>query len=187
MDLKSALREQHIGGLAMLDECIEKAPDDLWACPGSNGSRERSFWRIAWHALYFTHCYLVQSTDDFNGSTAEWPDAIRRKLGVDSEQAATEVEPYELPEDAEPVTREEMREYVAYLGGLVGPTIASLDLDREDTGFNWYPEMSKLSHELMNLRHLQGHVGQLSELLMMRGIDISWIARADSPSKRGRI
>lgn len=171
----------------MLDECIEKAPDDLWASAGSNGSRERAFWRIAWHTLYFTHCYLVQRTQDFNESAAEWPEAIRKKLGVGPGQAATEVEPYELPEDSEPATRQEMREYVAYLGGLIGPTIAALELDREDTGFHWYPDMSKLSHELMNLRHLKGHVGQLSELLMMRGIEISWISQADTPSKRGRI
>lgn len=39
--------------------------------------------------------------------------------------------------------------------------------------------MSKLSHELMNLRHTQGHVGQLSELLMARGIDTDWISKSD--------
>ena len=38
--------------------------------------------------------------------------------------------------------------------------------------------MSKLSHELMNLRHTQGHVGQLSELLMARGIDTDWTSKA---------
>lgn len=171
----------------MLDECIEKAPDDLWCGPGSNGVAERAFWRIAWHALYFTHCYLVQETADFNASAVEWPEAIRKKLGVNSEQSATEVEPYELPHNAIPVTRQEMRDYVRYLGGLVAPTIASLDLDRQDTGFHWYPDMTKLSHELMNLRHLQGHVGQLSELLMTRGIDISWIARAESVDQHRRI
>ncbi len=47
-----------------------------------------------------------------------------------------------------------------------------------ETGFSWYPSMSKLSHELMNLRHLQGHVGQLSELLMAHGIDTDWVARS---------
>jgi hypothetical protein len=29
----------------------------------------------------------------------------------------------------------------------------------------------------MNLRHLQGHVGQLSELLMAKGIDTDWICK----------
>lgn len=28
----------------------------------------------------------------------------------------------------------------------------------------------------VNLRHIQGHVGQLSELLMARAIDTNWIA-----------
>ena len=41
----------------------------------------------------------------------------------------------------------------------------------------WYPGMAKLSHELMNLRHLQGHVGQLSELLLARGIETDWIGK----------
>ncbi len=39
--------------------------------------------------------------------------------------------------------------------------------------------MSKLSHQLMNLRHRQGHIGQLSELLMARGIDTDWVAKSD--------
>jgi hypothetical protein len=38
--------------------------------------------------------------------------------------------------------------------------------------------MGKLSHQILNLRHLQGHVGQLSELLMARGIDIDWVSKA---------
>lgn len=38
--------------------------------------------------------------------------------------------------------------------------------------------MSKLSHELMSLRHIQGHVGQLSELLMRDDIDTDWIGKA---------
>ncbi len=56
-----------------------------------------------------------------------------------------------------------------------------MDLDSDSTGFSWYPNMTKLSHELMNLRHIQGHVGQLSELLMARGIDVNWIGRRAGP------
>jgi hypothetical protein len=37
--------------------------------------------------------------------------------------------------------------------------------------------MTKLSHQIMNVRHIQGHVGQLSELLMQRGIDTDWVSR----------
>jgi hypothetical protein len=34
-------------------------------------------------------------------------------------------------------------------------TVDSLDLECRETGFSWYSNMTKLSHELMNLRHLQ--------------------------------
>jgi hypothetical protein len=88
------------------------------------------------------------------------------------------VEPYELPEGVTPLTRQEVRDYIAYIQGLIDSTIDQLDLDSDETGFPWYPNMSKLSHELMNLRHIQGHVGQLSELLMMRGIDTDWVVKS---------
>ena len=61
---------------------------------------------------------------------------------------------------------------------MVDPTVDQLNLDSDETGFSWYKNMSKLSHQLMSLRHLQGHVGQLSELLMARGIDTDWVARS---------
>jgi hypothetical protein len=173
MDLRTALKEQYHAALAMLDECVEKCPDDLWL----QGEHPRPFWRIAWHTVYFTHNYLVQTEDDFNASAAGWPTRIRTALGVGETQKAIAVEPYELPEGVEPLSKADMREYIAYVDGLLDRTIDGLDLDRDDTGFSWYPNMSKLSHELMNLRHIQGHVGQLSELLMASGIDTEWIHR----------
>ena len=60
---------------------------------------------------------------------------------------------------------------------MIDPTVDQLDLASDETGFSWYKNMSKLSHQLMNLRHMQGHVGQLSELLMARGIDTDWVAQ----------
>jgi hypothetical protein len=37
--------------------------------------------------------------------------------------------------------------------------------------------MSKLSHQLMNLRHIRGNMGQLSELMMAKSIDTDWVAK----------
>ena len=100
--------------------------------------------------------------------------------GLDDTRKAIDVEPYELPEGVAPLTQHEVRDYIAYVRGLIDSTVDTLDLDSQATGFSWYPNMTKLSHELMNLRHIQGHVGQLSELLMAKGIDIDWIARRNS-------
>lgn len=173
MGLQEALKEQYQAGLAMLAECVEKCPEDLWLA----GEYPRAFWRVAWHAAYFTHNYLVQDEEAFNGSVAAWPPAARTALGISDTQKAIDVEPYELPEGVTPLPRQEAENYIAYVRSLISETVDSLDLERQETGFSWYPNMTKLSHELMNLRHLQGHVGQLSERLMARGIDIDWTAK----------
>jgi hypothetical protein len=177
MDVRGALKEQYHAGLAMLAECVEKCPDDQWL----GGAHPRLYYRIAWHAAYFAHNYLVPDQEAFNRSAADWPLAVRTALGVSDTQKAVEVEPYELPEAAPPLGRRDLLDYLALLRSLVDVSVDSLDLDSESTGFSWYPNMTKLSHELMNLRHIQAHVGQLSELLMARGIDIDWVARASAP------
>jgi hypothetical protein len=94
--------------------------------------------------------------------------------------APWEIEPFEFPEDADPITKKELLDYIAYVDGILDGTIDNLDLDSEESGIPWYKNFGKLSHEMLTLRHLQGHVGQLSELLMARGIDTDWISRAKS-------
>lgn len=171
MDLRQALKEQYHAGLAMLGECVEKCPDGMWL----EGVHPRAFWRIAFHAAFFTHLYLGQN----EGAFQPWPgrrEGIHHRLW---EQPA-EVEPYELPQEAETYGRNELLDYIRFVDELVDPTVDRLDLDSGETGFSWYPpNMSKLSHELMNLRHIQGHMGQLSELLMARGIDTDWVGKSD--------
>ena len=158
MDVRRALKEQYRGGLAMLAECVEKCPEEMWQAVDA----ERPFWRIAHHAAFFAHFYLGQTEPAFQ------PWSVR--------QTGTDVELWCDP--PEPFSRDETLAYIRYIDGLMDPTIDGLDLDSGETGISWYQNMTKLSHELMNLRHLQGHVGQLSEQLMQRGIDTSWIRAA---------
>ena len=169
MELRQALKEQYHAGLAMLAECVEKCPESMWL----EGEHPRTFWRIAFHAAFFTHLYLGQNERAFQ----PWPgrrEGIHHRLW---EQPAY-VEPYELPEGVASYGRSEIIDYIRFVDALIDPTVDQLDLDADETGFSWYPGMSKLSHELMNLRHIQGHVGQLSELLMAQGIDPDWVARS---------
>lgn len=171
--LRVALKEQYHAGLGMLRQCIEQCPDDLWV----SGTYPRQVWRMAFHAAFFTHLYLGQNEAAFPSPPAELAVALRedgRQLWTNPAQ----LEPYEMPEEVAPYSQQEILEYIRFVDTLVDPTIDTLDLDAAETGFSWYKDMSKLSHELMNLRHLQGHVGQLSELLMARGIEIDWIAKA---------
>ena len=151
----------------MLADCVDKCPDDLW----TSGKHPRPFWRIAFHAAYYTHLYLGQNEAAYE----PWPD--RADGCPELWQSPRDVEPYELPEDFAPYTKTQVLNYLAFVDGLIDPTVSSLDLAAQETGISWYKNMTKLSHQLMNLRHLQGHVGQLSELLMARAIDTKWVGK----------
>ena len=160
----------------MLRDCIEKCPDDLWTTPSPRVDDDdrtifRSFWRIAFHTVYFTHLYLGQSEEAFQ----PWPDRDPEYFG-EMWGPPWYLEPFEFPEDAEPISRQNLTAYLNYVDSIIDTTIEALDLDTQASGFHWYKDISKLSHELLNLRHLQGHVGQLSELLMARDIQTGWIS-----------
>lgn len=168
MDMKSALKEQFHAGLAMLAECVEKCPDDMWL----TGAHPRHYWRIALHAAFFTQVGIVQNEAAYE-PWPERPDGLHERMW----QEPAFLEPYELPEDAEPLTKQQVLAYVAFVDDLVDQSIATLDLDIDESGYRWYPGMSKLSNVLMNLRHIQGHVGQLSEILLAQGIETTWIGK----------
>jgi len=145
----------------MLRECVEKATDDVWLA----GAHPRNFWRIAYHAVYYTHLYLGQTVEDFSawekhreGVTDLWADAN--------------------PPVVEAYSQTEVLSYIDSVNKMIDDTVDHLDLERDTTGIPWYKNMGKLEHEILNIRHLQTHVGQLSELLMANGIDSDyWISR----------
>jgi len=148
----------------MLADCVRACPDDLWT---SGEPAWRAYWRVTFHAAFFTHLYLGQGESAFQ----PWPDCPPQYTPLWQGAA------YEHRTIDEPITQQSMLDYIAYIDAIVAPSVDALDLDSDETGFPWYPDMSKLSHELMSLRHLQGHVGQLSELLMARDIDTDWIGK----------
>src|SRR5437016_11355850 len=52
--MRPVLKSQYHASLAMLRDTIERCPDALW----TSGDYLNPFWRIAYHALYYTHFYL---------------------------------------------------------------------------------------------------------------------------------
>jgi hypothetical protein len=52
-----------------------------------------------------------------------------------------------------------------------------MDLAAPTCGFPWYP-MSKLEHQIVNIRHIQHHAGSLSTRLRLKaGILIAWVGK----------
>ena len=154
----------------MLAECVEKCPDTTWPV----GEHPRAFWRIAFHATYFAHLYLGQTEGDFQ----PW---VGLREGVDPCLWLSPEEMLLEDPSAEPsYTRRDILDYIRYVDSIVDSTVSELDLESDDAGFPWYKGISKLSHEIMSVRHIQGHVGQLSELLFAQDpeLELKWTSRA---------
>ncbi|MGC4045161.1 MAG: hypothetical protein QM758_15325 [Armatimonas sp.] len=156
MDIKPALKSQYGAGLAMLRQAIERCPDTTWIA----GTHPRNFWRIAYHAIFYTHLYLASDLASFQ-AWEKHRDSVRYLWG--------------MPDMEPPYTQAELLEYLDWLIAALPPFVDSLNLDATETGFDWYPNMGKLEHQFVNIRHLQGHVGQLSELLMAQEIYTDWV------------
>lgn len=157
--LRSALKGQYHAALAMLKGAIEDCPDDLWLA----GNPPRQFWRLVYHTLHWTDAYLCQ---DYN-SFVRWA-KHRDEVESDAEHEIDSPEPY---------TKAEMLDYLANLDRGLDTRIDALDLAAAECGIPWYT-MPKLDHQIVNIRHIQEHAGQLRDRLLEAGIDQRWVGKA---------
>ncbi|MFM7188694.1 MAG: DinB family protein [Armatimonadota bacterium] len=157
MEFKSALAGQYRATLAMLLQCVERCPDAIWV----SGGPERPFWRIAYHAAFYTHLYLMPTEHDF----VAWEKHI--------DEAASLWGKDNTPVDA--FSKADLTNYIKEISESVTERLTAIDLDAQTSGFHWY-NIPKLDHVLLNLRHLGIHVGQLQERLYAEGIDLDWIS-----------
>ena len=153
--LRDALKGQYRAGLAMLRQAVEKCPDDLWLEGGAN-----PFWQNAYHGLFFTHLYLMPDEKSFKAWERHRPEY----------QFMGDVPwpPHNPPKIGEPNTKEDVLEYCQVCEEMIGGAIDALDLHATDCGFPWYGNISKLEHQIMNIRHLQHHAAQLADRLRGR-------------------
>ena len=155
IDLRASLTSQYFATLEMLRQTVEKCPDSLWY--GNN--LRNQFWRVAYHALFYTHLYVHPTQHDF----VPW---AKHRDEVESAHA-------ERP-DAAPYSQQEVLEYLDFCIDQVKYWIPQLDF-QSASGFSWYP-VSKLELQFINIRHLQQHAGELSEQLSDKtGLEIRWV------------
>lgn len=165
MNVRPALKSQYHAALAMLRETIERCPEDLWTA----GEHPRTYWRLAYHALFYTHLYLEPGEEAFR----PW-DGHRPNVNFTDRLPWP---PHEMPEVVEPYTRAQLMEYWRVCDGMVDGAVDSLDLDAQECGFPWYPRTPKLDHQINNIRHIQHHAAQLAETLGAAGVDVEWVGR----------
>jgi hypothetical protein len=151
MDYRQIIRSQFLATLEMLKQAIEKCPDALWDDPAD----KNRFWHVAYHALFYTHLYLQPTEQGFK------PWAKQRKA-------------HDLSQEAEPYSRGEVLEYLAFCQQQVIEQVPQLNLEAE-SGFYWL-SFNKAELQIYNIRHLQQHAGELMERLGSRaGLDVDWV------------
>lgn len=174
--LRASLKSQYHAALAMLREAVERCPDELWAREGDAAAS----WQIAYHALFFTHCYLQPTADAFRPWERHVAD-VQYEDGIPGPPDPASA----LPLVAPPYTKADILEYWRVCDAMVDGAVDTLDLASASSGFPWYP-ISKFEHQLVNLRHVQHHTAQFAaRLRTAAGIGISWVgarrpARADA-------
>ena len=82
-----------------------------------------------------------------------------------------------------PYTPPELATYASLCDGMIDDAIDRMDLAAPESGFPWY-RMSKLEHQLVNLRHIQHHTGQLADRLRQSaGHGMRWVgSRPELPA-----
>lgn len=182
MDIRTALKGQYKAGLAMLRDCISKCPDDIWAAgmpliapdPGGRINQERearTFWRIAYHALFYTHLYAMPREEDF--VAWERHDDLASNIWIGPDES--------IPPKETTYTQADLLGYLDWMVMQVDAWVDAVDLDSQESGFHWYKDFPKLDHQILNIRHIGTHAGQLAERLMLAGIDTDWVSRGSKP------
>lgn len=162
--IKGPLKNQYHQALAMLREAIEKCPDEMWL----DTRPANAYWQIAYHTLFMTHFYLSHDAESFQ----RWSEHQRDTQNEDG--IAGEPDPQSsLPLVPRPYSKEQALRYWAIVDGFVDPAVDAMDLQRTETGFHY--RMSKLEHQLVNLRHAQHHAAQLADRLRAtEGYGVRW-------------
>lgn len=164
--LRAGLKSQYHSALAMLRESVEQCPEDAW----EGDEQCNAFWQVAYHALYTTHLYLQTEEAAFrpweeHQADVQNPDGIAGPPDPESN----------LPLIPRPYTKAQVLAYCRHCDELVDAAVDALDLHSPTSGFSWWP-VTKLEHQLVNLRHLGHHVGQLADRVRSSaGLGTRWV------------
>lgn len=170
--LRSDLKGQYHAALTMLGDAIRLCPDDLWA----SGAHKNACWQVAYHTIFFAHLYSQVSDAAFvpwegHRANAQYPDAIPGPPDPDSD----------LPLLPEPYSKKEALSYCQWCRARIDDWVDAIDVLSRDSGFSWYP-ISKLEHQMVNLRHIQHGAAQLADRIRAHaGIGVDWAGSRRRP------
>jgi hypothetical protein len=153
--IRQVLKSQYQAALFTLEQTIRNCPESLWDDP----QYPNPYWQVAFHALYYAHLYLEQNLEAFQDWEKYRPAHEWFKQGTTFQAYA----------------KDDLLEYCAFCRNKADHAMENLDLDHPESGFDWY-QMSKLEHQIVNIRHIQHHAAQLTDRLRnVHSLGTSWV------------
>lgn len=164
--IRAALKSQYHAALAMLRRAIELTPADLW----ERGDYVNRVWQLAYHTLFFTHLYLQPDEAAFQA----WEQHVADVQAPDGIPGPPDPES-DLPLIADPYTREQVLEYWNFCDAMVDDAVEAMNVLSPESGFWWYP-ISKLEHQLVNIRHIQHGAAQIADRVRAAAdVGVDWV------------
>ena len=162
-DLRTILKSQYHAAMSMLKQAVERCPDELWM----SKEHPNAFWHVAYHALFVTYFYLHAGLEGFR----PWPNHRENYQFL----GPVPGNPQLRPKIDEPYSKAQISEFIQLCDGAIDSAVEKLDLGAPESGFPWY-KMSKLEHQIVNVRHLQHHTAQLADRLRrVAGVGVDWV------------
>jgi hypothetical protein len=182
--LRRALEDQYHAALWMLRGAIELCPDEVWSAGGPGVP----LWRIAYHALYYTHLYLQAGEASFT----PWEHHQTGIQDLDDVPAPPHLQellelPSRPPQTGVPYTKSQVFAYWAVCDRMVDGAIEDLDVAAAETGFSWHtPSRSKVEQHINSIRHIQHHTSQLAgRVRATTGASVAWVSTRHLPGGAG--
>jgi hypothetical protein len=178
------LARQFDAALAMMQNAIDKCPDEVWQ---RRGEREAPFWQHALHVLFYTRLYAFDSLEcaKASGNAKHVMALIGAPLRGDSEAELNRIgstlgysglteAAFTTPRTP---TRAEALDYLEMTRATVNRALEGLAEQGGADGPNPMPWMRGTRGESMlyNLRHVHQHLGRLHSMLGRAGVKVDWI------------
>ena len=166
-DIRSIVKRQYHAALTMFEQAVRSCPDDEW----TSGAHRNAFWQVAYHTMVYTYWYLAGTGSEFltwagHQHETQYPDCIAGPPDPNSS----------LPLLPKPYSKTQVLEFWSVCDRLVDSAVDAMDFTSTESGFSWY-HVSKLEHQLINIRHVQHHAAQLADRLRSAAdLGVRWVA-----------
>jgi hypothetical protein len=146
MNAQETVQSQYLAALKMLKEAIVKCPPSVW---NARADKDK-FWFKVQHVLYWAHVDVRATSVGFK----PWKGHGRPVAG-------------------RPASREQLLQYLAYIEEHVARPASRADLI--SSARSGAKHADQLGRAIASIRHIQQHVGELSERLGTRqGTVLHW-------------